>query len=419
MRRSRRRFLQALPALAAGLAQPLRAAAGRVVVIGGGWGGLAAAAELRRLAPALDVTVLEPEQVFFSLPLSNALLAGKIAADVLRRPQAAAAARHGYRLLPLAADAIDRDRRRVHAGGEALPWDWLVLATGIRHDYAALTGGDRAAADEVAARWGGAMDNGRQVLALADRLAAFDGGELLMCIPAGPQRCPPAPYERAAAILHQWQQRGIRGRLTLLDAGAGMAPFRRTLVERHADRVRLLPHAAVTAIDVARKQARTEFETFPFDEAIIVPPAQAHPMAAQAGLLEAASPGRAAGWVAVDPAHWHAAADDRIYPVGDLLGTVSPLFGPLPKTAQVAVSLGRIAAAQIAARAAGRDPAELLPESLCHVTTDYALPEGLRIDAQYRRRGDGAMTQSVRQARNAQPRGEDRAWLEALLAALF
>jgi NADH dehydrogenase FAD-containing subunit len=47
-----------------------------VVIVGGGWGGLAAARRLRRLAPELEVTLVERDAGFRSLPLSNAWLVG-------------------------------------------------------------------------------------------------------------------------------------------------------------------------------------------------------------------------------------------------------------------------------------------------------------------------------------------------------
>ena len=43
----------------------------RVVIAGGGWGGLSAAKHLRALAPDLEVIVLEKNPIFWSCPMSN------------------------------------------------------------------------------------------------------------------------------------------------------------------------------------------------------------------------------------------------------------------------------------------------------------------------------------------------------------
>src|SRR5262245_5521905 len=50
--------------------------AGRVVVIGGGYGGATAARYVKEWAPDIDVTVVERNETFVSCPISNLVLAG-------------------------------------------------------------------------------------------------------------------------------------------------------------------------------------------------------------------------------------------------------------------------------------------------------------------------------------------------------
>ena len=76
---SRRDFLAGGLALAAGHAcgQTPAGSAQRVLIVGGGWGGLTAAYRLRQAAPDLEVTLVEREAAFRSLPLSNAWVVGR------------------------------------------------------------------------------------------------------------------------------------------------------------------------------------------------------------------------------------------------------------------------------------------------------------------------------------------------------
>ena len=421
MDKRRRHLLAALAASPLLLSRPLRASSprGRVVVVGGGWGGLAAAAELRRRAPELDVTLIEPQASFFSLPLSNKWLAGQLDIRQLQRAYGSAASRHGYRWERAAVTAIDRERREVRTAVTRFGYDWLVLATGIRHDYSAWFGEDKDAATLCANRYGAAFLSGPELLDLKQRIDAFSGGDLVMNIPSGQFRCPPAPYERASAIAHLFKQRRIKGRVILLDGGPGILGFRQLFAERYKDQIVHMAHAEIKSVDPRARMVRTEFDEYRFDDAILMPPQQAHGLVWEAGLIARDAGGVSTGWAALDPVHLHAEGDPRVFLVGDLIGQVSPLFPGYSKTGHVAAALGRIAAAQIAARAAGVDPEVMLPDSVCHVISDFGLPEGIRVDASYRQRGDGLITQTTRQKREPQPRKEDEAWLAGMLDTFF
>uniref|UniRef100_UPI001B4A65BB FAD-dependent oxidoreductase n=1 Tax=Ferrovibrio sp. TaxID=1917215 RepID=UPI001B4A65BB len=63
-----------LPGIAA--AQINRGAAGRVVVVGGGFGGATAARYLKLFDPGLDVTLVDRDAVYTTCPFSNYVLGG-------------------------------------------------------------------------------------------------------------------------------------------------------------------------------------------------------------------------------------------------------------------------------------------------------------------------------------------------------
>ena len=422
---SRRHFLAAGAALGAAhcfgqpLPEMLPAAGGRrVVIVGGGWGGLTAARRLRRLAPELEVVLIDRDAAFRSLPLSNQWLVDRTPDVLMQQNYAAAARAFGYQAIRAEVTAIDRKRRRLHTAQGALGYDWLILAVGIRHDYSPWLGDDARAIDATRRLYPAGFMAG-ELDALKRKLAGFKGGDLLMTIPPPPLRCPPAPYERAVMIAWWLKTRRIKGRLILVDAGGGMQRFNRMFAERYKDQVVHLTHAPVKAIDPFRKTLSTEFDELKFDDAIIIPPQQAADLVRQAGLGESDVAGKPGGWAGFDPLHLHAIGDQRVFLVGDLLGRASPLFGQYPKSAHMACQLGRIAAAEIAARARGKLPPPELPESVCHVYTDVEPLEMMRIDARYRLRGDGLITQTVRQHEDPQPRGEDRQWAQALYADML
>jgi NADPH-dependent 2,4-dienoyl-CoA reductase/sulfur reductase-like enzyme len=417
---SRRRFLAAGAALGAarsfGQSVPdlLPASGGRrVVIVGGGWSGLTAARHLRRLAPELEVVLIDRDAVFRSLPLSNQWLVERTPDALVQQDYATAGQAWGYRAIQAEVTAIDRERRRLHTAQGALGYDWLILAAGIRHDYSPWLGDDARAIDATRRLYPAGF-LASELDALKRKLAEFKGGDLLMTIPPPPLRCPPAPYERAVMIAWLLKTRRIKGRLILVDAGGGMQRFNRVFAERYKEQILHLTHAPVKSIDPFRKTLSTEFDELKFDDAIIIAPQQAADLVWQARLVETDAAGKPSGWAGFDPLHLHAVGDERVFLVGDLLGRASPLFGHYPKSAHMASQLGRIAAAEIAARSRGKLPEIALPESICHVYTDVEPPEMMRIDARYRLRGDGLITQAVRQHEDPQPRGEDRQWAQGL-----
>ena len=79
---NRRRFIQASSAasvlgLAAGCASTGAGSGGKVVVVGGGYGGATAAKYLRLWSEGrIEVTLVEPNEAFISCPISNLVIGG-------------------------------------------------------------------------------------------------------------------------------------------------------------------------------------------------------------------------------------------------------------------------------------------------------------------------------------------------------
>ncbi len=244
----RRGFLAASIALAAAplVARPAdnlmpRGKRRRVVIVGGGWGGLSAARQLRLLAPELEVVLLEKNAAFRSGPLSNRWLVGLVDPRYLVHDYAAAARAFDYRYIRAEVLDIDRAARRVVTSDGVLDYDWLVLAVGIRYDYAPWFGDDARAIEQTRRNYPGGFLPGEDLAPLKDKLERFAGGELLMTVPAMPYRCPPAPYERACFIGRLLKSRRIKGRLTVVDPNPMNLSFSKVVAEQYPEQIRYLP----------------------------------------------------------------------------------------------------------------------------------------------------------------------------------
>jgi NADH dehydrogenase FAD-containing subunit len=429
MAQTRRDFLVGMAALAmagGGRSEPLIAIAPpallprtkgrRVVVVGGGWGGLSCARHLRALAPNLEVVLLERNKAFWSCPLSNKWLGDLVDTRYLVHDYAAAARAYGYTFVQAEVRAIDRDRRLVVTDRGTVDYDWLVLAVGIRQDYGAWFGDDRRAADHAATRYPSAWQSGREAALLKNKIERFSGGDFLMNLPPLPYRCPPAPYERASLIAWLFKSRKIKGRLIVLDPNPISPTFRHVFSDRYKDSIVYVQDARVTAVDPFNRTVSTEFDDYRFDDAILMLPQQAGELVWQAGLIGRDSSGQPTGWAAQDPIRFQAVGDERVFLIGDAIGPVSPLFGYYPKSGHAASRQGRIVAGRIAALAKGGEPPRELPESVCFVFPDFEPQEMVRIETSYRIRGDGLIEQTTKQLFDHNPRGEDLQWATSMFA---
>src|SRR5690349_18546010 len=146
-----------LAGAAAAVAMPhvarAQAAAGRVVVIGGGFGGASAARALRRLDPKIEVTLVEPERTFTACPFSNLVIVGLRGLEAQRFGYDAVA-KDGVKLVAASATQVDPAAKRVATSdGQTLPYDRLILSPGIDLRWDGLPGYDEKAAEKMPHAW--------------------------------------------------------------------------------------------------------------------------------------------------------------------------------------------------------------------------------------------------------------------------
>ena len=129
----RRQFINSIGAgagltalgLSAGCATVGGGSKGKVVVIGGGFSGATAAKYIRMWSEgAIAVTLVEPNPMFVSCPISNLVLGGvKQMADITTSYDNLKG-RHGIQMVRDTVVAVDTTKRTVTlAGGSTLPYE--------------------------------------------------------------------------------------------------------------------------------------------------------------------------------------------------------------------------------------------------------------------------------------------------------
>ena len=369
-RTSRRDFLKTAVAGASAAVLPLPAIAqgvgGRVVVVGGGFGGATCARFIRRIDPRIAVTLVEASPTFTACPFSNLVIVGlrdlkaqefgydKLAADQVT-----------VQISP--ATAIDAQGRNVTLGnGASLPYDRLVLSPGIDIRWDGLPGYTEAAAERMPHAW----KAGEQTLLLRRQLEAMeDGGTVVISAPANPFRCPPGPYERASLIAYYLKTKKPKSKLIVLDAKdafskQGLFQGAWKALYPNLEWVSLSSGGKVTSVDAGAMTLVTDFARHKADVANVIPPQKAGRIAEIAGAADRT------GWCPIDPATFESKLQPNIHVIGD-----ASIAGAMPKSAFTANAQAKVCAAAVAKLIAGGKPDDPRLINTCYslVAPDYGI----------------------------------------------
>ncbi len=397
---TRRAFGTLLGASAATLAAPglLRAqSAGRLVIIGGGFGGASAARFARIHYPDVGVTLVEPQSSFVTCPYGNLILGGKRRLGDITHSYDGLRAR-GAEVIHDRATDIDPEAHRVTlAGGAVLEYDKLIVSPGIGLRWDAIEGYDDAAAEVFPHAWIGG--DGSQISTLRAQLEAMpEGGVVALSIPENPFRCPPGPYERISMIAHYLKQANPTAKILAFDSKEGFAKqglFQDAWAELYGDMIEWVPASGdgrIERVDPANKLFISEFgEEHRVDVGNVIPPQYAASIVRDTGLANES------GWVPVDPHSFAAAAARDIHVIGD--ATIAP---PMPKSGYVANSTAKTAVAAALAEVTGRpawDAPVYFNTCYSHAGEEY----GISVVAVFRPTEDGF--EAVPDSGGLSPRG--------------
>jgi sulfide:quinone oxidoreductase len=245
----------------------------RILVLGGGSGGIVAATRLaRRLGGQHQVTLIDRRDEHVYMPAFLFLMVGQ------RRPQEITRKldrlrRRGVDVVQAEIQGIDPARQEVATSAGALPYDHLIVSLGMRPRPDLLPGfaegADHAWEMEAALR-------------LQRKLATFEGGRVVIGVPPGPYRCPPAPYETQYILHDYFVRRGIRHRVQMdfftrdpMPRGPAHDPT--VWMDAQARRMGITQHYAFSAesIDPDAKEVRGRYGlSLPYDLLFVVPPHQ-------------------------------------------------------------------------------------------------------------------------------------------------
>jgi len=320
---------------------------GRVAVIGGGFGGAAAAKYIRAWSgDRIEVILIERSNLFVSCPMSNLVLGGSQKIGDITMDYAKLRA-YGVQVMRDEVTAVDTSTKRIKlTRSEDLPYDRLVLSPGVDFMYEQLPGLNNANAQESILH---AWKAGAETVALRKQLEAMrDGGVYILSIPRAPYRCPPGPYERACLVAFYFAQAKPKSKVLILDANEDIVSkkglFLKAWSERYKGIIEYHNNQEAKDVDPRGMAVKTDFDSFKGDVLNVLPPQKAAGIAAKAGVITANN-----RWCGVDWLTMQSTANPDIHVLGD--ATLSASL--MPKSASMANQHAKVCAAGVVALMTG------------------------------------------------------------------
>jgi sulfide:quinone oxidoreductase len=330
----------------------------RVLVLGAGFGGIAAAVALRELLEPADEIVLIDRRTTFVMGLrKNWGVLHQGAVEEGERPLARLAER-GIRVETGTIDTILSAERAVRVDGNRLDADALVIALGAEGDAGRIPGFRAHAID---------VYDLSQVEPARQAIEQFTGGRIAVGIFGAPYPCSPAPFELALLIDERLRGRHVAATIEVFSplpmslpilGQAGCGSFETRLDLAGIEFLR--DHQATSVEDgvvVFGDERR------PFDLLLGVPPHRVPTVVTDSGLTDGGP------WIRVEPRTLET-AHAGVYAIGDV--TAVPLANGqfLPKAGAFAQAEGEVVAARIAASFAGTAPsATFAGDGACFLET--------------------------------------------------
>jgi sulfide:quinone oxidoreductase len=317
----------------------------RVLILGGGFGGIATARRLKqKLAPNDEVILVDKRNHFMVGFRKSWALVGESSLEEGQRPLDGLT-NVGVRVMRDPVTRIDPQARAATMGDQRIDADALVVALGAELVPNAVPGFQEHSFNVYAPQ---------DIPRAAQALDEFQGGRLVIGIFGAPYKCPPAPFEMALLINDKLKAKGIKANIEVFSPQPMSLPILGQagcdmIESRLADHgITFYPNHKATSIEAGEVVFANK--RLPFDLLLGVPPHKPPAVVRESGLVGET------GWVDVNK-HTLETSFEGVYAIGDVVQLMLANGKPLPKAGLFAEQMGETVAERIASAFAGETPA--------------------------------------------------------------
>lgn len=316
----------------------------RVLILGGGFGGVANARRLKQKLDEKDEIILVDQRGYFMVGFRKTwALIGQSPLEAGQRPLDSLTSL-GIRVMHDPVTRIDPSGRAAWMGDQRISADALVIALGAELAPETIPGFQQYAYS---------VYDPNDIPRAAQALRQFQGGRLLIGVFGVPYKCPPAPYEMALLIREALKGRGVKAEIEVFTPQPVSMPILGQtgcdIVEsRLAENgITFVPNHKATAVEPLEVVFANERR--PFDLLFGVAPHRPPAVVRESGLVGDS------GWVSVDSRTLETSFAG-VYAIGDVAQISMANGKPLPKAGVFAEAMGETVAERIAATFNGQQP---------------------------------------------------------------
>lgn len=320
----------------------------KILILGGGFGGLTAAQHLRMLLPPEHrIVVVEKKNFFYMCAFNMRLISGEMKHPQEGERVLSGLSRKGIEWVHAEVDKIDPKGKRVHTSSGTLEGDYIIIALGAEKLPDSMPGFVESAYN---------LTDAFGALQLRKALDEFANGRVVILVCSTPYSCPGAPCETAFLADSTFRSRENRQRVEIAiytpevrplpSAGTEMGQAVLSMLKER--NIEYHSQQKVRRIDNNTRKIVFKEDEVSFDLLIGVPPHATPRVVREAGLTDET------GWVPVDLQTLESSYPG-IFAIGDITSIQQPnptgFF--LPKAGVFADEQARVVARNISGEVLG------------------------------------------------------------------